>query len=124
MAKSNEEFMKQQLTGSIGGGDEDYLYEQYLMQEKLNEEYWEQESVKNNSIFPDGMESLSLVNISPDTTVLVPALVSSNAETVALFTSARMEPVSELPATSTDATLTSADSFVESIAFAAPWTVF
>lgn len=56
MAKSNEEFMKQQLTGSIGGGDEDYLYEQYLMQEKLNEEYWEQESVKNNSIFPDGME--------------------------------------------------------------------
>ena len=56
MAKSNEEFMKQQLTGSIGGDDEDYLYEQYLMQEKLNEEYWEQESVKNNSIFPDGME--------------------------------------------------------------------
>lgn len=56
MAKSNEEFMKQQLTGSIGGGDEDYLYEQYLMQEKLNEEYWEQESVKNNSIFPEGME--------------------------------------------------------------------
>lgn len=56
MAKSNEEFMKQQLTGSIGGGDEDYLYEQYLTQEKLNEEYWEQESVKNNSIFPEGME--------------------------------------------------------------------
>lgn len=56
MAKSNEEFMKQQLTGSIGGGDEDYLYEQYLMQEKLNEEYWEQESSKNNSIFPEGME--------------------------------------------------------------------
>ena len=56
MAKSNEEFMKQQLTGSIGGGDEDYLYEQYLMQEKLNEEYWEQESVKNNSIFPEDME--------------------------------------------------------------------
>jgi hypothetical protein len=56
MAKSNEEFMKQQLTGSIGGGDEDYLYEQYLMQEKLNEEYWEQESLKNNSIFPEGLE--------------------------------------------------------------------
>ena len=56
MAKSNEEFMKQQLTGSIGGGDEDYLYEQYLMKEKLNEEYWEQESVKNNSIFPEDME--------------------------------------------------------------------
>lgn len=56
MAKSNEAFMKQQLTGSIGGGDEDYLYEQYLMQEKLNEEYWEQENLKNNSIFPEGME--------------------------------------------------------------------
>jgi len=37
MAKSNEAFMKQQLTGSIGGGDEDYLYEQYLAQEKMNE---------------------------------------------------------------------------------------
>jgi hypothetical protein len=55
MAKSNEEFMKQVMTGSIGG-DEDYLYEQYLAEEKLNEEYWEQQSVENNSIFPDGME--------------------------------------------------------------------
>lgn len=35
-----EEFTKQIMTGSIGG-DEDYLYEQYLMQEKMNEEYWE-----------------------------------------------------------------------------------
>ena len=40
MSKMQEEFMKQQQTGSIGG-DEDYLYEQYLMQEKMNEEYWE-----------------------------------------------------------------------------------
>ena len=40
MSKMKEEFMKQQMTGSIGG-DEDYLYEQYLMQEKMNEEYWE-----------------------------------------------------------------------------------
>ncbi len=55
MSKSNEEFNKQLQTGSIGG-DEDYLYEQYLMQEKLNEEYWQQKSVENNSIFPDGME--------------------------------------------------------------------
>jgi hypothetical protein len=47
MAKSNQEFMKQQMTGSIGG-DEDYLYEQYLMQEKLNEEYWEYVSISEN----------------------------------------------------------------------------
>jgi hypothetical protein len=47
MSKMKEEFMKQQLTGSIGG-DEDYLYEQYLMQEKLNEEYWEFVSKSDN----------------------------------------------------------------------------
>ena len=47
MSKMKEEFIKQQLTGSIGG-DEDYLYEQYLMQEKLNEEYWEYVSKTNN----------------------------------------------------------------------------
>lgn len=56
MAKSNEEFMKQQLTGSIGGGDEDYLYEQYLAQEKLNEEYWQWKSVQEHSIFPDELQ--------------------------------------------------------------------
>ena len=48
MSKSNEEFNKQLSTGSIGG-DEDYLYEQYILQEKLNEEYWEYISkVKND----------------------------------------------------------------------------
>lgn len=47
MSKTNQEFMKQIMTGSIGG-DEDYLYEQYLLQEKLNEEYWESVSVLNN----------------------------------------------------------------------------
>ena len=56
MAKSNEEFMKQQLTGSIGGGDEDYLYEQYLAQEKMNEEYWQWKSVQDHSIFPDEVQ--------------------------------------------------------------------
>ena len=55
MSKTNEEFMKQQLTGSIGG-DEDYLYEEYLAQEKLNEEYWQWKSVQDNSIFPDEVE--------------------------------------------------------------------
>ena len=57
MSKTKEEFMKQEFTGSLDNiSDEDYLYEQYLMQEKLNEEYWEEQSKNNNSIFPDGME--------------------------------------------------------------------
>ena len=57
MAKSNEEFMKQQLTGSIGGGDEDFLYEQYLAQEKMNEEYWQWKTIQRElSIFPAEME--------------------------------------------------------------------
>lgn len=47
MGKTNEEFMKQTTTGSIGG-DEDYIYEQYLMQEKLNEEYWMHVSTLQN----------------------------------------------------------------------------
>lgn len=55
MSKTKEEFMKQEFTGSIDNiGDEDYLYEQYLLQEKLNEEYWN--GVNSGSIFPDGME--------------------------------------------------------------------
>ena len=52
MSKTNEEFMKQQLTGSIGG-DEDFLYEQYIAQEQMNEEYWQWKSVQSHSIFPD-----------------------------------------------------------------------
>ena len=55
MSKINEEFMKQQLTGSIGG-DEDFLYEQYLAQEKMNEEYWQWKSVQSHSIFPDEVQ--------------------------------------------------------------------
>jgi hypothetical protein len=47
MGKINEEFMKQTMTGSIGG-DEDYIYEQYIMQEKLNEEYWMHVSTLQN----------------------------------------------------------------------------
>jgi len=52
MSKTNNEFMKQQLTGSIGG-DEDYLYEQYIAQEQMNEEYWQWKNEKSHSIFPD-----------------------------------------------------------------------
>ena len=54
MSKTKEEFMKQEFTGSLDNiGDEDYLYEQYLLQEKLNEEYWEEQSKITSSIFPD-----------------------------------------------------------------------
>ena len=55
MSKTNEEFMKQQLTGSIGG-DEDFLYEQYIAQEQMNEEYWQWKSVQSHSIFPDEVQ--------------------------------------------------------------------
>ena len=49
MSKTKDEFMKQQFTGSLDErGDEDYLYEQYLLQEKMNEEYWEFISKTNN----------------------------------------------------------------------------
>ena len=50
-----EQFMKQQLTGSIGG-DEDYLYEQYIAQEQMNEEYWQWKNEESHSIFPDEVE--------------------------------------------------------------------
>ena len=55
MSKINNEFMKQQLTGSIGG-DEDFLYEQYIAQEQMNEEYWQWKSVQSHSIFPDEIQ--------------------------------------------------------------------
>ena len=55
MSKINEEFMKQQLTGSIGG-DEDYLYEQYIAQEQMNEEYWQWKNVQSHSIFTDEVQ--------------------------------------------------------------------
>lgn len=55
MSKTNEEFMKQQLTGSIGG-DEDFLYEQYILQEQMNDEYWQWKNEQSHSIFPDIVE--------------------------------------------------------------------
>ncbi len=52
-----EEYLKQQQTGSLQErGDEDYDYEQYLLQEKLNEEYWQWKSVQSHSIFPDEVQ--------------------------------------------------------------------
>ena len=49
MGNMKEEYLKQQQTGSLGErGDEDYSYEQFLLQEKLNEEYWEYVSKLEN----------------------------------------------------------------------------
>jgi hypothetical protein len=55
MSKINNEFMKQQLTGSIGG-DEDFLYEEYIAAEKMNEEYWKWRNVQSHSIFSDEVQ--------------------------------------------------------------------
>ena len=55
MSKMNNQFNKELSTGSIGG-DEDFLYEQYLAQEKMNEEYWQWKSTQSHSIFPEEME--------------------------------------------------------------------
>jgi len=55
MSRTKEFLMKQQNFEPIENQhDEDYLYEQYLMQEKMNEEYWA--NVSNGSIFPPDME--------------------------------------------------------------------
>jgi hypothetical protein len=57
MSKIKDEFMKQQFTGSVNEtGDEDYLYEQYIAAEKMNEEYWQWKSEKENSIFLDEVQ--------------------------------------------------------------------
>ena len=49
MAKMNELFTELEATQSANlQHDEDYIYEQYLMQEKLNEEYWEYISKTEN----------------------------------------------------------------------------
>jgi hypothetical protein len=69
MSKTKEEFMKQQFTGSLDErGDEDYLYEQYLIQEKLNEEYWQWLSIKENkeSVFSDDVHRDKPHSIFPD----------------------------------------------------------
>lgn len=56
MSKMGEIYNEQLRTNSGSFGDEDYLYEEYLLQEKLNEEYWQWKSTENNSIFPDEVQ--------------------------------------------------------------------
>ena len=70
MGKMKELYLDQQQAVS-GSGDEDYIYEQYLAQEQMNEQYWQWRSTddskkvifsddihrdKPHSIFPEDME--------------------------------------------------------------------
>jgi hypothetical protein len=54
MSKTKEWFMQQQLDVTDSSHDEDYLYEQFLLQEEINRQYWE--DVNSGSIFPDNWE--------------------------------------------------------------------
>lgn len=56
MGKMKELYLEQQQAAS-GSGDEDYIYEQYLANEKMNEEFWAWQSTQPvESIFPPDME--------------------------------------------------------------------
>ena len=56
MSKMKELYLEQQQAAS-GSGDEDYLYEQYIAQMQMNEEYWQWKTVQRElSIFPADME--------------------------------------------------------------------
>jgi len=56
MGKMKELYFEQQQAAS-GSGDEDYIYQQYLANEKMNEEFWGwQDSQPVESIFPAEME--------------------------------------------------------------------
>lgn len=56
MGKMKELYLAEQQLIS-GSGDEDYIYEQYLANEKMNEEYWEWVAKQPvESIFPPDME--------------------------------------------------------------------
>ena len=56
MSKMKELYLEQQQAAS-GSGDEDYVYEQYIAQMQMNEEYWQWKTVQRElSIFPADME--------------------------------------------------------------------
>ena len=56
MGKMKELYLEQQQAAS-GSGDEDYLYEQYIAQMQMNEEYWQWKNVQREvSIFPDEVQ--------------------------------------------------------------------
>jgi hypothetical protein len=56
MGKMKELYLDQQQAAS-GSGDEDYLYEQYIAQMQMNEEYWQWKNAQRElSIFPADIE--------------------------------------------------------------------
>jgi len=56
MGKMKELYLEQQQAAS-GSGDEDYLYEQYIAQMQMNEEYWQWKNAQRElSIFPDEVQ--------------------------------------------------------------------
>jgi hypothetical protein len=56
MGKMKELYLEQ-LQAVSGSGDEDYIYEQYLANEKMNEEYWEWMAKQPvESILPNDIE--------------------------------------------------------------------
>lgn len=56
MGKMKELYLEQQQAAS-GSGDEDYLYEQYIAQMQMNEEYWQWKNAQRElSIFTDEVE--------------------------------------------------------------------
>jgi len=56
MGKMKELYLEQQQAVS-GSGDEDYIYQQYLAQMQMNEEYWQWKTIQRElSIFPAEME--------------------------------------------------------------------
>ena len=56
MGKMKELYLEQQQAAS-GSGDEDYIYEQYIAQMQMNEEYWQWKNAQRElSIFPADME--------------------------------------------------------------------
>ena len=56
MSKMKELYLEQQQAAS-GSGDEDYVYEQYIAQMQMNEEYWQWKNVQREvSIFPDEVQ--------------------------------------------------------------------
>ena len=56
MGKMKELYLEQQQAAS-GSGDEDYLYEQYIAQMQMNEEYWQWKNAQRElSIFPNEVQ--------------------------------------------------------------------
>jgi hypothetical protein len=67
MGKMKELYLEQQQAAS-GSGDEDFLYEQYIAQEQMNEQYWQWRSTEDTKkvIFSDDIHRDKPHSIFPD----------------------------------------------------------